>query len=96
MHGTTHLFLGVGSPKSEVWVDRHRDALGDLYAFGFGAALDFAAGRVARAPVWMRGTGLEWLFRLGQDPRRLVRRYSVNAVHFARLVLRDRAKLPRR
>ena len=53
-HGTTHLMMGVGSPKSEVWVHQHRHSLGDLYAFGFGAGLDFLAGTQRRAPVFMR------------------------------------------
>jgi N-acetylglucosaminyldiphosphoundecaprenol N-acetyl-beta-D-mannosaminyltransferase len=88
-HGTTHLFLGVGAPKSEVWIDRYRDRAGDCYALCIGASLEFFAGTRRRAPVWMRRGGLEWLFRVLQEPRRLWRRYFLDSWGFLRAVLRD-------
>ncbi len=88
-HRTTHLFLGIGSPKSEIWVDMKRAELGDLFAFGFGAGLDFAAGTRRRAPVWMRRRGLEWFHRVSQEPRRLMPRYSRNLLNFALFIARD-------
>jgi N-acetylglucosaminyldiphosphoundecaprenol N-acetyl-beta-D-mannosaminyltransferase len=81
-HGTTHLFLGVGAPKSEIWTHRHGDRLGDCYVLNVGAGLDFFAGVKRRAPAWMRRTGLEWLWRFGQDPQRLFRRYFVDSWGF--------------
>ena len=74
-HAPTHLIMGVGAPKSEVWVDAHRAELSDLWACGFGASGDFLTGATTRAPVWMQRRGLEWLWRLACDPRRLARRY---------------------
>ena len=78
-HRTTDLVFGLGAPKSEVWIDRHRDRLGDLYAYGFGAGLDFLAGATRRAPVLVRRLGMEWAWRLGTDPVRLWRRYLVDS-----------------
>ncbi|RTH96481.1 glycosyltransferase [Thermus scotoductus] len=72
--GCRILFVGLGCPKQERWMAEHK---GKLWAvmLGVGAAFDFHAGRVRQAPVWMQRAGLEWLFRLGQEPRRLWRRY---------------------
>ncbi len=78
-HRTTDLVFGVGSPKSEIWIDTHRDQLGDLYAYGFGAGLDFLIGHATRAPTAMRRLGLEWLWRLALEPTRLWRRYLVDS-----------------
>jgi N-acetylglucosaminyldiphosphoundecaprenol N-acetyl-beta-D-mannosaminyltransferase len=75
----THLILGVGSPKSEMWVYDHRDELGDLCAFGIGAGVDFFVGLEKRAPLWMQNTGLEWTWRLGREPSRLWKRYLVDS-----------------
>jgi N-acetylglucosaminyldiphosphoundecaprenol N-acetyl-beta-D-mannosaminyltransferase len=88
-HGTTHLFFGVGSPKSEVWLDKNRDQIGDCYALSVGAGLEFFAQTKRRAPVWMRKCGLEWSWRLGQEPRRLWRRYVVNSWRFLAAVGHD-------
>jgi len=88
-HETTHLLFGVGSPKSEVWVNRYRQELGDCYVLCVGAGLDFFAGTKRRAPVWMRRTGFEWCWRLSQEPRRLWRRYFVHAWLFVGAVKDD-------
>lgn len=95
-HGTTHLLFGVGSPKSEIWINRHRDRLGNCYALCVGAGLDFAAGTKQRAPLWMRNTGLEWSWRLCQEPKRLWRRYTVHAWRFLTAVKNDLANKPER
>jgi N-acetylglucosaminyldiphosphoundecaprenol N-acetyl-beta-D-mannosaminyltransferase len=78
-HRTTHLVLGVGSPKSEVWVYNFRDKLGDLWAFGVGASVDFFVGIQRRAPAWMQAAGLEWAWRVAREPRRLWKRYFVDS-----------------
>lgn len=73
----THLFLGIGSPKSEIWAASHRDRLGALYILPVGAALEFHTGKKSRAPRIVRRLGLEGVWRLGSEPRRLWRRYMV-------------------
>jgi len=71
------VFVGLGCPKQERWMADHRAALTAAVLLGVGAAFDFHTGRVRQAPRWMMGAGLEWLFRLTQEPRRLGRRYLV-------------------
>jgi len=88
-HRTTHLIMGLGAPKSEVWIDRHRAALGDIYACAFGSAPDFLVGTARRAPEGLRRIGLEWAWRVAQDPRRLWRRYFIDAWAFLPAVARD-------
>jgi N-acetylglucosaminyldiphosphoundecaprenol N-acetyl-beta-D-mannosaminyltransferase len=69
------LFVSFGCPKQEQWISMHYRELGVPVCLGVGATIDFLAGRVPRAPLWMRRSGLEWTFRLLQEPRRLFRRY---------------------
>ena len=88
-HGTTHLFLGVGAPKSEIWVNKHREALGDCYVLCAGAGLDFFAGTGRRAPRILQRIGFEWLWRFGHEPRRLFRRYFIDSWSFFAAVVDD-------
>jgi N-acetylglucosaminyldiphosphoundecaprenol N-acetyl-beta-D-mannosaminyltransferase len=83
------LFVAFGQPKGERWIFRHLERLGVPVSVQVGASLDFVAGRVRRAPRWMQKTGLEWTFRLGQEPRRLLGRYARNAWFLARMLGRD-------
>lgn len=83
------LFVALGSPKQELWIARHREALGPTVALGIGAGLDFLAKEVKRAPAWMSHSGLEWLFRLGQEPKRLWRRYLVRDPRFLLILLSE-------
>jgi N-acetylglucosaminyldiphosphoundecaprenol N-acetyl-beta-D-mannosaminyltransferase len=69
------LFVSFGCPKQEKWIAMHYRELGVPLCAGVGATIDFLAGSVRRAPLWMRRHGLEWVFRLIQEPRRLYRRY---------------------
>ncbi|MFW7378817.1 MAG: WecB/TagA/CpsF family glycosyltransferase [Oligoflexus sp.] len=69
------VFVGLGAPKQEYWMHRYRGELEIGVLLGVGAAIEFVAGVIPRAPVWMQKTGLEWLFRLLQEPKRLARRY---------------------
>jgi len=71
------LLVGMGVPRQEKWIRRHLDELGVPVAWGVGALLDYSAGKFPRAPVWMRRTGLEWLFRFLLEPGRLWRRYLI-------------------
>jgi N-acetylglucosaminyldiphosphoundecaprenol N-acetyl-beta-D-mannosaminyltransferase len=76
------VLLALGSPKQEIWMHRHRAALSPAVAVGVGASFDFLVGVQSRAPRWMSRAGLEWLYRLSRDPRRLWRRYLVNDPRF--------------
>jgi N-acetylglucosaminyldiphosphoundecaprenol N-acetyl-beta-D-mannosaminyltransferase len=87
--GATHIFFGVGAPKSEIWIDRHRHLLGDAYCLSVGAALDFHAGTFRRAPAWMQNAGIEWLWRFGQQPRRMFRRYFVDSWYIFGAIMDD-------
>jgi N-acetylglucosaminyldiphosphoundecaprenol N-acetyl-beta-D-mannosaminyltransferase len=83
------LLLAFTMPKGERWLAAHLSSLDVPVGVNLGAALDFAAGRVLRAPRWMHKAGLEWAFRLTLEPRRLVGRYVRNACFIGRMTLRD-------
>jgi exopolysaccharide biosynthesis WecB/TagA/CpsF family protein len=76
------LLVSFGCPKQEKWIARNYEALGVPVSIGVGATIDFLAGTVKRAPRWMQVIGMEWIFRLAQEPRRLLRRYSTDLVVF--------------
>jgi N-acetylglucosaminyldiphosphoundecaprenol N-acetyl-beta-D-mannosaminyltransferase len=82
------LIVALGFPKQERFSHRYADALRPAVALGLGGTLDFIAGAVRRAPRWMQRAGLEWLFRLAQEPRRLARRYLIEDPRFALIFLR--------
>jgi N-acetylglucosaminyldiphosphoundecaprenol N-acetyl-beta-D-mannosaminyltransferase len=82
------LFASFTQPRGERWLAANCDSLGVPVAANIGAAIDFAAGRVRRAPRWLQNCGLEWAFRLVNEPRRLVGRYARNAWFIARMVAR--------
>ena len=81
------IFVGLGPPKQELWIQSSLEAIRPAVAIGVGASLDFLAGKYKRAPAWMGPAGLEWAFRLWQEPRRLWRRYLVEAPRFVLVVL---------
>jgi N-acetylglucosaminyldiphosphoundecaprenol N-acetyl-beta-D-mannosaminyltransferase len=83
------LLVGLGAPKQELWVHAHRAEVHARVALCIGATIDFLAGERLRAPPWMQRAGLEWLYRMMQEPTRLGPRYGKNAVDFPRLVLRE-------
>ena len=72
------LIVGLGCPKQEKFMYHHCKELGVPISLGLGASFDFEAGNIKRAPRWMANHGLEWLFRITQDPRRMAKRYLVN------------------
>jgi N-acetylglucosaminyldiphosphoundecaprenol N-acetyl-beta-D-mannosaminyltransferase len=80
------LFVSFGCPKQEKWIAMHYRTLGVPVAVGVGATIDFLAGQVRRAPIWMQRTGTEWIFRLAQEPRRLFGRYSKDLWVFGRCI----------
>jgi N-acetylglucosaminyldiphosphoundecaprenol N-acetyl-beta-D-mannosaminyltransferase len=84
--GARILFVGLGCPKQELWMAAHRERL-KLVQLGVGAAFDFHSGRVPQAPGVLQSVGLEWLFRLMMEPRRLWRRYLLHNPRFVVLTL---------
>lgn len=72
------VFVALGAPKQEIWMQRHAAELDGAVSVGVGAAFDIEVGRFREAPRWMTSYGFEWLFRLVQEPRRLARRYLVD------------------
>lgn len=87
------VFVAYGAPSQERWIARVRGELGAAVAIGVGGAFDFVAGRVPRAPQWMRRLGLEWLYRLGREPWRWRRMLALP--RFALAVLLARTQWPR-
>ncbi len=84
--GADVVWVGLGMPKQELWMHGIRPELPGIALLGVGAAFDFLAGTKKQAPAWMQKAGLEWLFRLIQEPRRLWRRYIWNNPAYAVLL----------
>lgn len=91
--GADLVWVGLSTPKQERWMAAHRAGLEASVLFGVGAAFDFHTGRVRQAPSWMQARGLEWLFRLAVEPRRLWRRYLSNNPRFVVAILRRPPRL---
>jgi N-acetylglucosaminyldiphosphoundecaprenol N-acetyl-beta-D-mannosaminyltransferase len=87
------LFVSFGCPKQEKWIAMHYRSLGVPVAVGVGATIDFLAGTAKRAPRWMQQTGLEWTYRLAQEPRRLVGRYARDLAVFSRAIIEQWRRL---
>ena len=81
------VWVGLGTPKQDWWVAKHRPLLKAPVLIAVGAAFDFHTERVRQAPEWMQRNGLEWLFRLIQDPKRLWRRYFLDNTRFVIMML---------
>jgi N-acetylglucosaminyldiphosphoundecaprenol N-acetyl-beta-D-mannosaminyltransferase len=86
--GAHLVFVALGCPNQEIWMAAHRGRLRGVMV-GIGAAFDFHAGMIPRAPSWMQAAGLEWLHRLCHEPRRLWRRYLVTNTLFCLFVLSE-------
>jgi N-acetylglucosaminyldiphosphoundecaprenol N-acetyl-beta-D-mannosaminyltransferase len=93
--GAEILFAGVGTPKQEKWLAKWTDACGARVSLGVGAAFDFAAGTLRRAPTPLQRMGLEWLWRLAREPRRLFGRYVVKDSRFRLLAAAELARARR-
>ena len=76
--GAKMVLVALGSAKQEEWIRRWLDLTGAAVGVGVGGSFEMISGRVGRAPEWMQRNGLEWLFRLIKDPRRLAKRYLIN------------------
>ncbi|MFN6567812.1 WecB/TagA/CpsF family glycosyltransferase [Dendronalium sp. ChiSLP03b] len=86
--GAQILFVGIGCPKQEFWIAEHKDRI-PVVMLGVGAAFDFYSGRIKQAPSWMQEIGLEWLFRLLMEPKRLWKRYLKHNPRFIVFFLRQ-------
>jgi len=86
------LFIGVGAPKQEKWADRQSDRLQVGPILCVGAAFDFAAGVINRAPLWVQKSGCEWIWRLASEPTRMWRRYLIRDSRFIPLALKELSK----
>lgn len=84
---TDIVWIGLGTPKQELWMHREAPHLPGTIAMGVGAAFDVHAGEVERAPAWFRAVGLEWFYRVMKEPRRLFWRYAVTVPGFLFLML---------
>ena len=88
--GAKVVFVSLGAPRQALWMENHADDLPGVVLVGVGAAVDVLAGAVPVAPSWMTRVGLEWLFRLRNEPRRLARRYLVDDPRFFWWMVRNR------
>ncbi|QLE58470.1 WecB/TagA/CpsF family glycosyltransferase [Nostoc sp. TCL26-01] len=90
----TVLAIGVGAPKQEMWIAKYQQQFKNIKTFmAIGATIDFEAGYVKRSPRWMSEVGLEWLYRLISEPKRLWKRYVFDAIPFLFLILQQRLNL---
>lgn len=88
--GAEVVLVALGNPLQEMWIADYADRVGADMVLGVGALFDFLSERVQRAPAWMRRYKLEWAYRLLGEPRRLLKRYTIEVTHFFWIVLRDR------
>lgn len=91
--GADVLFLGMPSPKKEYWLASHLNDTGAKLGMGVGGTFDIWAGKTRRAPSWVQRIGMEWLYRLIQEPRRMWRRYLLGNLRFLHLVMKEYARV---
>ena len=88
--GAKLLFVAVTSPKKENFINAWQDKLGVNFVMGVGGTFDVVAGKVKRAPLWMQNAGLEWFYRVIQEPGRMWKRYLISNGKFAALLLKEK------
>jgi N-acetylglucosaminyldiphosphoundecaprenol N-acetyl-beta-D-mannosaminyltransferase len=86
------LFLGISSPKKELFSNKYSEYMQIPYTFGVGGVFDIIAGVTKRAPMWMQKSGLEWFYRFIQEPRRMWRRYLIGNIKFIWIVMKEKFK----
>ena len=92
--GATVLAVGLGAPKQEKWINRYKKELPGVKIFlAIGATIDFEAGYKPRSPKWMSEAGLEWLYRLLSEPKRLWKRYLIESMPFFALIFAQKIKM---
>jgi N-acetylglucosaminyldiphosphoundecaprenol N-acetyl-beta-D-mannosaminyltransferase len=87
--GAELLIIGLGAPKQELWITQYAPDISVKVALCVGATIDFLAGEKARAPIWMRKLGLEWLHRMLSEPKRLAKRYMIDMIVFPKLIIKE-------
>lgn len=87
--GAQLLFVALGTPQKEIWIDEHAKQLKPQLIMGVGGSFDVIAGIRKRAPQWMQAIGLEWFWRFVQDPRRMAKRYLIGNTVFAKVIIKD-------
>ena len=87
--GADMLFLGITSPKKELFLDKFTEYMGVPFSMGVGGTFDIVSGKTKRAPLWMQKCGLEWFYRVLQEPRRLWKRFLVTNTLFILLVIKE-------
>ena len=90
--GARLLFVAITSPKKENFINKWQEQLGVDFVMGVGGTFDVVAGKVKRAPLWMQEYGLEWFYRVLQEPRRMWKRYAETNSKFAWLLLKEKLK----
>jgi N-acetylglucosaminyldiphosphoundecaprenol N-acetyl-beta-D-mannosaminyltransferase len=88
--GARLLFVAITSPKKENFINKWKDQLGVDFVMGVGGTFDVVAGKVKRAPVWMQSYGLEWLYRVAQEPGRMWKRYLFTNAEFLWLLIKEK------
>lgn len=83
------LAVGLGAPKQEKFIYKYKERLKVPVSMAIGATIDFEAGNIKRAPIWMQKVGFEWAYRLCKEPKRMFRRYIVDDTKIVKLVLRE-------
>lgn len=86
------LWIGLGAPKQEQWMFEHRGKFPSVM-LGVGAGFDFHAGTIKRAPMWIQNVGMEWFYRICQDPKRLWKRYMKTNLKFIKLLIKTKNRL---
>jgi N-acetylglucosaminyldiphosphoundecaprenol N-acetyl-beta-D-mannosaminyltransferase len=84
------LFVGMTSPKKELFSEKYAQFMQVPYTFGVGGVFDIIAGKTKRAPLWMQNSGLEWFYRFIQEPQRMWRRYLIGNIKFIWIVLKEK------
>lgn len=87
--GADILFVAMSSPKKEVFLETYKDVINMPFIMGVGGSFDVVAGKVKRAPMWMQKSGLEWLYRVWQEPRRMWKRYLYTNTEFIYLIAKE-------
>ena len=90
--GANILFVAMSSPKKEIFLNTYKDVIKTPFIMGVGGSFDVVSGLVKRAPMWMQKTGLEWFYRVIQEPRRMWKRYLFGNSEFIYLVLKEKTK----
>jgi len=90
------VLVGMGPPKQEKWIEENKDKINARIFWGVGALFDVLSGKRKRAPVWMQRIGLEWVYRIGQEPGRLWKRYIFGNIAFLFIVLQEKGVFSRK